>query len=207
MLSLQRAPAHKCVHFACTCVHKHVSAWALTQACVHACVLPVRARLLMRTYASVCASGYVCARLHVSEGLSVQSCVRLCACKGTSARVYVCLRLGKRMCKSARAYGKRACVCAFACVHARLCISLWARVCTWASMQACAHVCLLACVLLAQMCKPVQMCVHSCMCLRLRVRVFACGPACAFVRACRFMCFFVQARLLFRGDPGVKTKV
>ena len=117
---------------------------APARACLRACmcVFPARACLRAPTRACVpanmCASApvrkRVLARLRVSEGLTVHSCLRVCACKCASARFYpyvlahvhaftqtnmrVCARIRKRACMCARVYAnERACMPLRACSY------------------------------------------------------------------------------------------
>ena len=54
-----------------------------------------------------------------------------------------------------------------------------------------------ACVLPARTCKSAHMCALLHVLVRLHVRVFACGPACAFVQSCRFVCVFACVHACF----------
>ena len=148
--------------------------------------------------------------------LRVRACLRVCACKCTSAFVYVCLLV------CVHAYANEcACVCAPAQTRVHVC----ARLCKQASVYAfmCAHACLCVSVWVREHLRKLVS-LRACVLLRkhasLRIRV--CTPACAcaparprfrmqacmcFVHACRFVCFCVGARLLFCGILGWKQKV
>ena len=171
-----RAPTRACVPAGmcvCLCASAclRVCAWVRAWVCIPAWA-HLRVQMRKRTagvYVCLC----MCARIYANK--------HACVSPPTQVSMHVCARLGERACES----------CLWACACSPV------RVCACTPTRASVHVCLHACVLPAQTYKSAHMCALLHVLARLHICVFACGPACAFVCGCRFVCFCVYARLFF----------